>query len=409
MCCILPQKAILFKSMSDLKQLISRLVDSIYPSAEALENTLSAGKKLRIYIGIDPTAPDLHLGHSTNFLLLKKFQEIGHKIILLVGDFTAAIGDPSGQTTDRRHLTREEVLANVKTYKDQIAKIVSFNGENPAEFRFNSEWLDKLKSQELIRLAANSTIQQLLERDMFQKRIKAGNPISVHEFLYPLFQGYDSVALNTDVEVGGTDQTFNMLIGRELVKRYLNKEKFVITTKLLINPKTGRKLMSKSEGNYISLQDKPNDIYGRAMALPDEVVFECFNLCTSLPEKEVEEIKKTKIMQAKKRLAFELVALYYSNKEAKDSQAEFERVFQKGGLLETKKVGSKTGEMAAIDFIVNLEIATSRSEARRLIEQGGVKINQEKVTDPNQLIKIGIGTIAQIGKLKAVEVISRKD
>lgn len=399
--------------MADLKQLMPRLIDSVYPNADSFEKELHGSRKLRIYIGIDPTAPDLHLGHSTNFLLLKKIQELGHKIILLVGDFTATIGDPSGQTGNRKHLTKEQVSANMKTYKNQVAKIIDFEGGNPAEFKFNSEWLDRLTSREIIKLASNLTIQQLIERDMFQKRISEGNPISVHEFLYPLYQGYDSVALHTDIEVGGTDQTFNMLVGRELVKRYLGKEKFVITTRLLVNPKTNRKLMSKSEGSYISLQDKPDNMYGKVMSLPDEVIFECFNLCTLLSDLEIKKIRNLKNMDAKKRLAFELVTLYHSEKEAKDSQEEFERVFQKGGQLKTKKTGfemggRKTIERKAIDCIMDLEMAPSRSKARRLIEQGAVKINGDKVTDSNELIKLEVGTIAQIGKLKAVEIVAGK-
>jgi len=375
----------------------TRYIDKIYPQTSEFEKLLRSGKKLKFYVGIDPTAPDLHLGHSTNFLLLKKFQELGHKIIILVGDFTAMIGDPSGRTTARKPMTKEEIMQNVTTYKEQVAKIIKFEGKNPAEIKFNSLWLDELTSRELIQLAANVTLQQLSERDMFQKRIKAGLPISVHEFLYPLFQGYDSVALQVDVEVGGTDQTFNMLIGRELVKRYLDKEKFVITTKLLINPKTGKKLMSKSEGNYIALQDQPCDMYGKVMALPDEVIFECFYLCTTLPRKEIEEIKKLTALEAKKKLAFELVKLYHSYEAAKSAQKEFELTFQKRGTPTSMPV-FKTNSKAysIVDILVKSNSVDSRTQAKRLIEQGAIEINKkvvkslkEEVGDREVVIKIG--------------------
>ena len=355
-----------------LSEFFKRAVEAVFPSEKNFESVLASGKKLKIYIGIDPTSHDLHLGHSTNFLLLKELQELGHKIILLVGDFTAMIGDPSGRTSVRKPLTREEIEANLTTYKQQAEKIITFTGQNPAEFKFNSQWLDQLSLRDFIQIAANTTIKQLIERDMFQKRIAEGNPISAHEFLYPLLQGYDSVAMNIDLEVGGTDQTFNMLVGRELVKRYLNKEKFVITTKLLVNPKTGRKLMSKTEGNYVSLQEKPNDMYGKIMSMSDEVVPEFLNLCTLLTNEVIEGIQRLKIMETKKRLAFEIVKMYHGEKQAKFAEASFKSIIQEKQIPKSIPViAVKTGATIA-EILVMGKLATSMSDAKRLVNQGAV-------------------------------------
>lgn len=391
------------------EEFFQRAVDSVFPSKGEFEKALRLDKELKMYIGIDPTGPDIHLGHSTNLLLLKLFQEMGHKIILLVGDFTARIGDPSGRTTARKPLTEAEIKRNITTYKKQVSKILKFSGSNPAEFRFNSQWLDKLTPQEIIKLAANTTIQQLIERDMFQKRIKEGKPISVHEFLYPLFQGYDSVAMDVDVEVGGTDQTFNMLVGRELLKNYKNKKKFVVTTKLLINPKTDRKLMSKSEGTYISLREEPNGMYGKAMALPDEVVFECFNLCTLLPNAEIQKIQKLKMVEAKKRLAFELVKMYYSEKIAQSAQAYFTHTFQQRKTpTEAPTFRPKAKTYGITDLLVEANLAKSKSEAKRLVEQGAVDVNHAKITNPQTAVTTKEGTIIRVGKSKFIQIGKQK-
>src|SRR6266403_2544048 len=230
-----------------IEEVLTRSIDTVYPSKEVVLKALSSGKPLRIYMGIDPTATYVHLGHSTNYIILKRFHELGHKIIVLIGDFTAMIGDPSDKSAARKKLTKEDVENNLKTFKEQIGKILDFsNKENPIEFRFNSEWLAKLTFEDSVALASHFTVQQMIERDTFEKRLKDQKPLYVHEFFYPLMQGYDSVALEADIEIGGTDQTFNMLAGRTLVKTYKQREKFVISTTLLENPVTGEKLMSKS-------------------------------------------------------------------------------------------------------------------------------------------------------------------
>ena len=394
-----------FKVMRNIdlktKEALTRWVDKIYPSKEVFLKALKS-KKLRIYIGIDPTAPHLHLGHSTNFLLLRRFQDLGHKIIILIGDFTARIGDPTGKDSTRKPLTKEQVLANCKTYQQQVAKILDFKSKkNPIELKFNSEWLDKLTMQEIIRLAATFTQGYMIKRKMFQERLKQNKEIYLHEFLYPLFQGYDSVAMNVDVEVGGTDQTFNMLVGRDLMKIYKNKEKFVITTPLLVNPKTGRKLMSKTE-SFIGLDLPPNEMYGRIMALPDEVIKDCFKLCTKAL---LERIKGLPSREAKAKLARETVEIYHGRKAAAEAEREFNQVFREKKLPSKMPTTSiKEKNLNLLDLLTKIKLAPSRSEAKRLAEQGGVRIGGEVQRDWQKNIKIKKGMIIQVGKRKFLKI-----
>jgi tyrosyl-tRNA synthetase len=320
------------------------------------------------------------------------------------------VGDPSGKDAQRKPLTREQVKENSRLYKNQIEKILDFD-KNPPEIVFNSSWWDKVGANQIMDMLSHFTVQQLLERDMFQERFEKKQPIAASEFLYPILQGYDSVAIDTDMEVGGTDQTFNMLIGRDFMKIYKNKEKFVITFPLLEGT-DGRK-MSKSFGNTIDLNEEPNQMFGKLMSIKDDLIVKYFVLLTDVGLDGVSKIeaslknKTANPRDAKIKLALEIVKLYHGESAAKGAKAEFERVFQEGGVPETKKVGFKTGKIKVLDLIMSLEMASSRSEARRLIEQGGVKINREKVVDPDQLIDVEIGTIAQIGKFKGVEIIRR--
>jgi len=384
-----------------------RKIDKIYPSKENLRGVLESGKKLTIYHGVDPTGPQLHLGHSTNFFLLRKLQNMGHKIILLIGDFTAMVGDPTGKTITRKPLTRKEVLANAKDYKNQLVKILDFKSlKNPIETKFNSSWLDKLTFKELAELSAHFTVQQMQIRDMFQERIKNNKPVSLHEFLYPIMQGYDSVAMNVDMEVGGTDQTFNMLIGRDLVKIYKNKEKLVLTTRLLINPKTNKKIMNKSEGSFVALNDTPKEMYGKIMALPDEVILTCFELCTNLSLGEVQKIEsriKTgeNPRNTKARLASEIVGIYYDKKTAEKAEKEFNLVFKEGAqptdIPETKISDKK---ILICDFLVKTKMASSKSEAKRLIEQGAIDIDGAVLNDWKKEITPKSGMIIRAGKRK---------
>ncbi|MEK7452528.1 MAG: tyrosine--tRNA ligase, partial [Patescibacteria group bacterium] len=272
-----------------IEHVLTRGVENIYPSFEYLEARLHEGKQLTLYLGIDPTGPDLHLGHAIPLRKMAELQKLGHKLILLVGDFTGMIGDPTDKSATRVRLTREQVLANAAKYQEQASKIISFEGENAAEIKYNSEWLDKLTLRDATELASNFTVQQFLERDMFEKRLKEGKPIHLHEFLYPLMQAYDSVAMDVDGEIGGNDQTFNMLAGRDLMKTMKQKEKFVITSKLLVDP-TGKK-MGKSEGNMITLSDTPDDVFGKVMSWTDGMIIPGFEILTDLPNGEIKEMK----------------------------------------------------------------------------------------------------------------------
>ena len=266
-----------------IEELLTRGVEHVYPSREFLEARLKEGKQLSLYLGIDPTGPDLHIGHSIQLRKLRQFQDLGHKVILLIGDFTGMIGDPTDKSAARKRLTREEVLKNAENYKVQASKILDFNGKNPVELKYNSEWLSKMPFSEVIGLASHFTVQQILARDMFDKRLKEDKPIFFHELMYPLMQGFDCVAMNVDGEVGGNDQTFNMLVGRDLMKAMRGKEKFVIADKLLADP-TGKK-MGKSEGNMITLSDSSDEMFGKVMSWTDGMIVGGFELLTDVPMK----------------------------------------------------------------------------------------------------------------------------
>jgi tyrosyl-tRNA synthetase len=393
----------------------SRFIENIFPSKKTLEETLLRGKKLIIYIGVDPTGSKLHLGHSTNFLLLSEFQKLGHQIIFLVGDFTAQIGDPTGKTNARKALTHKEILKNCKDYQKQVEKILDFESkQNAVKIKFNSQWLTKFNFKDVAELMSKSTVGKMIKRDMFQKRIKEKKEIYLHEFIYPLLQGYDSVGMNADIEVGGNDQTFNMMIGRDLVKIYQKREKIVIATKLLVNPKTNKKLMSKSEGNYISLDEKPNNMYGKIMALADEVILPCFELCTRLPSQQIKQIardikiKKLNPKHAKAILAKEIVTMYHGKTSADKAEKEFNRVFtQKKLPSDIKSVKIKDKKINILDLLVKIKMASSKGEARRTILQNGVKIDNKIQNDWKKIISIKSGMLIQVGKRKFIKIISQ--
>lgn len=374
-----------------LKEVLGRGVEAIFPSSQAFEKALKSGKKLTIYNGIDPTAPSLHLGHFVVLRKLRQFQDLGHKIILLFGDFTAMIGDPSGKLQARKPLTRSEILKNSKDYKDQAGKILNFSGKNPAKIKFNNTWLSKLTFEEILKLASNFTAQQLLERDMFQKRIEAQKPIFLTELIYPLLQGYDSVAMEVDCEIGGSDQTFNMLVGRELVKRYLNKEKFVLTTKLLT---IGQAKMGKTETLFIPLSLSSNEMFGKIMALPDSAMPSFFELLTDI---EPGNFEKLSPLEAKKLLAREILTQLFSKTQVREAQKEFESVFQRRSTPASMPVFKANGKTYSVtELLFNSGSVSSRSQAKRLIEQGAIEIDgkvvkssQEQVGDREVIIKIG--------------------
>lgn len=391
-----------------IEELLTRSVDTIYPTREALEKVLLSGKRIRLYLGIDPTSPHLHVGHAENILLLRRFQDLGHEVILLMGDFTGRIGDPTDKTATRTQLTEAQVNENLKTFKAQASKVLRFTGPNAAQIKFNSDWHSKLTFEDVVRLAAHFTLQQMVERSMFQERIKAGKPIGLHEFFYPLMQGYDSVAMDVDLEVGGTDQIFNMLAGRTLMRAMHNKEKFVIANRLIEDPITGKK-MSKTEGSLVNLDDAPNDMFGRMMALPDELAFIVAELATMMP---LEEIKKLRAQvnaggnprDAKLIISETTVALYHSEKEAKEAREEWVRIFSnKERPEDAPKLTLTSHTLTLLELLMHAGVE-SKSEARRLIEQNAVKINDEVHTDGTKSMMLKSGDIVRIGKHRFFEI-----
>jgi len=367
---------------------------------EELERRLRAGERIRIYLGVDPTSPVIHLGHAVALRKLRQLQDLGHTIIFLIGDFTGRIGDPTDKSAARVQLTHAEVLENARTYVAQAARILDvWSPTNPVEIRYNGEWWDKMTARDMIELAANFTVQQMLQRDMFQRRIEENRPIGLHELLYPLLQGYDSVALEVDAEIGGTDQTFNMLVGRTLVRLLQNREKFVITVPLLEGT-DGRK-MSKSYQNVIGVTDPPFDMYGKVMSLKDELITRYFELLTDVPEAEIRQMARqmergeVNPMELKKRLAFEIVSQFHSPEDARSAAERFAREVQQRELpAEIPEVPlPRGGDWPVADLLVALKLATSKSDARRLVEQGSVSIDGQRVTDPRAVIPVRPGMI----------------
>jgi len=381
-----------------IKELLERGVENIYPKKEFLEKELLSGRQLTLYAGYDPTAPTLHIGHGITMLKLRQFQDLGHKVIMLIGDYTGMIGDPTDKSAARKKLTHEEALVNCKSYQKQASAILDFEGANPVKIKYNSEWLGEMRASEMLELTAHFTTQQFLERDMFQKRLAEEKPIYLHEFLYPLMQGYDSVAMNVDGEVGGNDQTFNMLIGRDLMKDLKGKEKFVLTVKLLADD-SGKK-MGKSEGNMIALSDSPEDMFGKVMRWTDGMIRSGFELCTRvevLSDKHV----KAEPMKYKKLLAFEVVKTFLGEAAAKHGQEYFASVIQENEKP-TDIAEIKPSTYDVVTVLVESKLVLSSSEARRAIEQGGVKVDDTKVEDI--ALKVKKGSVVQKGKRFFVKV-----
>ena len=382
-----------------IEEVLTRGIENIYPNRQALEKVLKSGKKLRIYNGIDPTGK-LHLGNWVVLEKLHQFQLLGHEVIVLIGDFTATIGDPTDKSSLRKPLTREQVLENAKNYKNQIGKILDIKKFN-IKFLHNEEWTNKLKPKDMLELASNFTVARLLERDMFQKRIKAGKDIHLHEFLYPIFQAYDAVTMDVDMQIGGNDQTFNMLAGRTLMKKLKNKEKFVLTTKLLTDP-TGKK-MGKTEANMINLDESPKEMYGKIMRWPDSLINVGFELCTRVSMNEVKKI--TNPRSAKARLAKEIVKIHYGEKKAISAEQEFNKIFKEKKLpSEIPGFRLKTGAYNILNLLVKTKIASSKSEAKRLVLQKGVKIDNKVQDDWQKQIKVKKEMIIQAGKRRFVKI-----
>ncbi|MBL7053192.1 MAG: tyrosine--tRNA ligase [Candidatus Portnoybacteria bacterium] len=389
-----------------INQVLTRGVENVYPNKEALEKVLKSDKKIKLYNGIDPTGPSLHLGHSVQMMKLKQFQDLGHKVIVLIGDFTAQIGDPTDKSAVRKQLTHEQVMKNCQGYKEQISKILDLN---KVEFKYNSKWLGKLSFADTLELSSNFTAQQTLARDMFKKRIEDGKDLYLHEFLYPLMQAYDSVYMDVDLEIGGNDQMFNMLAGRTLMRKIKDKEKYVLTTKLLVDP-SGKK-MGKTEGNMVNLNEKPDQMFGQIMAWPDGLIIPGLELCTYTPMEEIKQIdkdiKEDKLnpRDAKAKLAKEIISIYYGEKEAEKAEEEFNKVFKEKGKPTDMPVYKATKQKAKIiDILFDSNLTSSKSRARRLIEEGGVKIDNQKITDWQEEISIRNNMIIQVGKRKFIQI-----
>ncbi|KKP93818.1 MAG: Tyrosyl-tRNA synthetase [Parcubacteria group bacterium GW2011_GWC1_38_6] len=394
-----------------IKNILTRGVEKIYPNSAALEAVLRSSKKIRLYNGIDPTG-HLHLGHLSVLKKLRQFQDLGHEVIVLIGDFTATIGDPTDKYAARKPLTRKQALENAKNYKIQIGKVLDFKKPN-VRFLHNAKWINKLKPNDLLKIFSQFTVARLLERDMFQKRISEGRDILLHEFVYPVFQAYDGLVMSVDLEIGGNDQTFNMLRGRDLMKKIKNKEKFIMALKLLTDS-TGKK-MGKTDGNFVSLSEGPEEIFGKIMAWPDSLLASGLELLTDIFQEEIEKIL-TNPKKAKVLLAKEIVRICHSDKEANLAEKEFKRVFEdKQVPFKVPEVRIAQNTLSILDLLVKIKLASSKSEAKRLILQGGVKIDGVLQKDWKEIIETKKaaggesrnkrGQIVQVGKRKFAKII----
>jgi len=396
--------------MSQFDTLLYRGVDAIYPSREFLETKLSSGGTLKVYLGIDPTG-DLNLHHTIPLFKLRHFQELGHTVYLLIGSFTAMIGDPTGKAKTRVPLTKEQVLENAKNYAYYAGKILDF-AHNPPCIVYNADWFEKLTFKEVVELASHFTVQQMIERDMFQERLRHNLPIGLHEFLYPLMQGYDSVVLDVDVEIGGTDQTFNMLAGRKLLDVYSHKEKVVLTVPLLTD-EHGRK-MSKSDGTGIPLGTGAEDMYGKIMSLPDSFIIPLFIQCTTVDLDVIDSIRHSiqegqNPMMYKKQLAFDIVSRFYGLDMARSAETAFESVVQHDLLpLNIPDVTVQGGVYDSIDIVFMSGLVDSKSEARRMLQQHAVSVYvdgvEQRLLDPHSVIHVVNGMVVRVGKRRFVRL-----
>ena len=404
---------ILFPPLNEQMDIIRRGASEIIPEEELqkkIEKSIKENKPLKIKLGCDPTRPDLHLGHSVVLRKLAQFQQLGHQAILIIGDFTGMIGDPSGRNTARPPLTVEDTRKNAKSYWEQAVKIL--DGAT-TKIVHNSEWLGKMTFEDVIKLASKYTVARMLERDDFTKRFKGGVPISMHEILYPLAQAMDSVAIESDVELGGTDQKFNLLVGRDIQREFGIEPQVIITLPLLVGT-DGTEKMSKSYDNYIGISEIPKDIYGKSLSIPDSLIYTYFELATDIPNEELINIKKELTDPAvnprdiKRALARKLVEMYHSKDAALEAEKEFDNIFVKKGLPdevpEYKVEGMK--EIELLELIVMTGSAPTKSEARRLLQQGGVTIDGEKIEDLKFVVKLDNPFILKVGKRKFYKIIN---
>ena len=396
------------KAIEESLAIIKRGADELLIESELAEK-LKTGRPLRVKAGFDPTAPDLHLGHTVLINKLRHFQDLGHHVMFLIGDFTGMIGDPSGKNTTRPPLTREQIMENARTYQDQVFKILD---PEKTEICFNSGWIEALGTAGMIKLAASYTVARMLERDDFSKRYRNGQPIAVHEFLYPLCQGYDSVALKSDIELGGTDQKFNLLVGRELQKHYGQTPQCVLMMPLL-EGLDGVNKMSKSLGNYVGISEPPREIFGKLMSVSDDLMWRYFDLLSFRPNAEIARFKQDVAEGRNPRdlkvlLGQEIVARFHSAQAADDALADFEARFRQGAIpddVPEVTLTSVNGELGIAQLLKQAGLVSSTSDALRMIEQGGVKIDGERIEDKKLLLKAGSKLVVQIGKRKFARVI----
>ena len=394
------------QTLAQQMETLCRGVEGVY-SGEELQRKLASGKTLRIKLGMDPTAPDLHLGHTVVLRKLRQFQNLGHKAVLIIGDYTARIGDPTGRDSTRPILDDATILRNAQTYLDQAGKVLD-TSPGKLEVRHNSEWLSKLSFADVLKLTGQMTVQQMLHRENFAKRMEAGREIMVSEFMYPLMQGYDSVVVQADVELGGTDQTFNNLVGRDLMARYGLEKQVVMVMPILVGL-DGREKMSKSKGNYVGVTFTPEDMYGKVMSIPDELMSNYYTLLTALPQDRMQSLLDPQVThprEAKDILARVIVEEFHGSEAANRAADEFRRRFSQGLLpteIETKSLS--VSPINLVQLLREVGFATSNAEARRSIEQGAVSINGEKITDPKTMITLQEERVVQVGKRRVCKVI----
>ncbi len=382
-------------------EIIRRGTVEIIEEGELLAK-LKEGRPLRVKAGFDPTAPDLHLGHVILLQKMRQFQELGHEVIFIVGDFTATIGDPTGRSEARPPLSREEVLENAKTYEHQLFKILD---PQRTTVLFNSTWIEELGTRGLVELSAKYTVARMLERDDFSQRFREGLPIYIHEFLYPLLQAYDSVAIRADVELGGTDQKFNLLIGRDIQREFGQSPQVCITLPLLVGLDGVRK-MSKSYGNYVGLNEDPRTMFGKLMSVSDELMWDYYRLLTDYPEEQIRRMRdEWHPMEAKKHLAYLIVSRFHSEEEAERARQWFERTYSRREFPEDAPlVEVEEEELSALDLLMKLSAVPSRNEGRRVIQSGGMRVNSEKITDPHTKLRTDGELRVQVGRKKFYRV-----
>lgn len=383
-----------------IDEVLTRGVEQILPNKEGLKKLMQK-RKIRLYLGIDPTAPKLHLGHTVTLRKLREFTDLGHEAILVIGTGTVLTGDPSLRLKGRPLMSEGEIKRNIKNWKRQVGKLLDLS---KIKINFNRDWLLKLNLKDIIYIASHISAVKLFQREMFQRRIKMGETVWTHETLYPLLQGYDSVFLNVDLEIGGTDQTFNMLIGRELMQKMKKKEKFVLTCPMILG--IDGKPMSKTSGNCIWIEDSPNQMFGKIMSIPDGLIFDYFRLLTRILLTKIEETKRLNPRDAKAKLAREIVRIYHGEKEAIEAEKEFERIFKRKKLpTKIPTISIKEKDFNLLDLLVKTKLASSKSEAKRLILQKGVKIDGEIQIDWRKIVETKKGTIIQVGKRKFIKLV----